>query len=169
MLRDDSLKAAMKQAIDPYSLVQHVADRMLQQIAGADGVMIGLADELGVSTCEAAVVNVSHIGTRVGLDSSLSGLAVKTGQVQRSDYCETDPRVDEEACRRNGVVANICIPLTRSSETLGVLAACSSRARAFDQRDVDMLTKVSAYVSGAIGLAHDLARVNGSIMEITSR
>ena len=157
----------MKAPLDPYSLMQHVADRMLEKVRGADGIMIGLADEMGVSYLWGAGVNVSHVGTRVSLDSSLSGLAIESGEVQWSDDCETDPRVDKEACRRNGVVSNICIPLTRTNETLGVLAACSSRAHAFDQHDLDTLINVSGYVSGAIGLAHDLARVNGSIMELT--
>ena len=80
------LTAAMGQTIDPMHLMQRVTDRTLDLIAVADGVMVGLADDQGVTYVCGAGHRISHLGTRVDLDSSLSGLAVRTGQRDRSGW-----------------------------------------------------------------------------------
>ncbi|MEA2580067.1 MAG: two-component system, sensor histidine kinase [Actinomycetota bacterium] len=118
----EGLLETMSEAIDPVGLMQRVADQTVELIPGADGVMIGLADRQGVSFVWGAGVNASHVGTRVNLDSSLSGLAIRRRQMLWCHDSETDPRVDKEVCRRNSVGSAVCIPLIRERETLGVLA-----------------------------------------------
>src|ERR1039457_6348792 len=86
------LTAAMGQTIDPLRLMQRVTDRTLELIAAADGVMVGLANDHGVTYVCGAGHRVSHLGTRVDLESSLSGLAVQTGLLQRTDDTEDDHR-----------------------------------------------------------------------------
>jgi EAL domain-containing protein (putative c-di-GMP-specific phosphodiesterase class I) len=161
------ITAAMSQTIDPMQLMQRVTDRTLDLIAAADGVMVGLADGQGVTYVCGAGHRVSHLGTRVDLGSSLSGLAVRTGQVQRSDDTSVDPRVDAEACRRLSVASVVGVPLRRGKETLGVLAVNSRRARAFNDDDVALLSRLAEFVSVVIGSACDLERVHKHLVEIT--
>ena len=160
------LTAAMGQTIDPMHLMQRVTDRTLDLIAAADGVMVGLADDQGVTYVCGAGHRISHLGTRVDLGSSLSGLAVRTGQLQRSDDTSVDPRVDAAACRRLSVASLMCVPLRRSHETLGVLAVNAKRARAFNDADVAILTRVAEFVSVVIGSACDLDRVHKHLLEV---
>lgn len=166
MVNGDDFTVALGQEIDPLLLMQRVTDRTLELISAADGVMVGLADHGGVTYVCAAGHCVGHLGTRVELDASLSGLAVRTGQILRSDDTEVDPRVDAEACRRLSVASVVCIPLTRMNETLGVLAVNASRAHAFTDHDVDTLTRLADFVSVAIGSACDLARVSGQLLQL---
>jgi EAL domain-containing protein (putative c-di-GMP-specific phosphodiesterase class I) len=160
------LTAAMGQTIDPMLLMQRVTDRTLDLIAVADGVMVGLADDEGVTYVCGAGHRISHLGTRVDLDSSLSGLAVRTGQLQRSDDTSVDPRVDAVACRRLSVASLVCVPLRRSHDTLGVLAVNAKRARAFTDADVALLTRLAEFVSAVIGSACDLDRVHKHLLDV---
>src|ERR1700676_5431748 len=123
MCNNMSLETAMRKAIEPMRLMQRVADQTVELIPGADGVLIGLADSQGVSFVWGAGPVAEFVGTRVNLDASLSGLAIRTGKVARSDDTENDPRVDKAACRRLSAASNVCVPLFRGNETLGVLAA----------------------------------------------
>jgi EAL domain-containing protein (putative c-di-GMP-specific phosphodiesterase class I) len=159
------LGAAVGEAVDPMRLMQRVTDRTLELISGADGVMVGLADDHGVTYVCGAGHRMSHLGTRVALGSSLSGLAVRTGQTQRSDDTEIDPRVDAAACRRLSVASLVCVPLSRLHETIGVLAVNARRPHAFTDDDVDTLTRLAAFVSSAVGSARELSRVAAQLLE----
>jgi len=153
------LTAAMSQTIDPMRLMQRVTDRTLELIGSADGVMVGLLDGEGVRYVCGAGSQMSDLGTRVELHSSLSGLAIRTGQLQRSDDTESDARVDSAACRRLSVASLVCVPLSRHGMTLGVLAVNATQPSAFSDDDVATLTEVADFVSVVIGSAGDLARV----------
>ena len=161
------LTAAMGQTIDPLRLMQRVTDRTLELIAAADGVMVGLANDHGVTYVCGAGHRVSHLGTRVDLESSLSGLAVRTGQLQRSDDTDADPRVDTAACRRLSVASLVCVPLSRMHETLGVLAVNATRPHAFTDDDLEVLTRLADFVSVAIGSACDLSRVSSQLLGLS--
>ena len=120
----------------------------------------------GVTYVCGAGYAVAHLGTTVDLDASLSGLAVRTGQIQRSDDTEADPRVDAAACRRLSVASLVCIPLTQGHETFGLLTVNSSRAHAFTDADVATLTCLADFVSVAIGSVFDLARVSKQLFAL---
>ena len=158
--------AAMGQTIDPMRLMQRVTDRTLELIANADGVMFGLVDDNEVTYVCGAGNQVSHLGTTVELGSSLSGLAARTGTLQRCDNTETDPRVDTVACRRLSVASLVCVPLTRARETLGVLAVNATHPYAFTDDDVATLTRLADFVSVAIGSAWDLSRVSSQLLDV---
>jgi EAL domain-containing protein (putative c-di-GMP-specific phosphodiesterase class I) len=166
MVRRADLTAALYETVDPVRLMQRVTDRTLELIAPADGVMIGLADAHGVTYVCGAGHRVSHLGTRVDLDTSLSGLAVRTGAMQRSDDTESDPRVDGQACRRLSVASLVCIPLTRRTETLGVLAVNARHPHAFTDDDVAILSRLADFLSVAVGSAYDLSGASTQLLEL---
>jgi GAF domain-containing protein len=159
LTNDASLRASMNETTQPMSFMQAVADQTLGLISVADGVMIGLADELGVSYLWGAGLDAPHVGTRVNLDGSLSGLAIRRGMVLWSDDTEVDPRADRAVCRRNRVGSSVCVPL-RAKRTLGVLAVSALRAHAFKYQDVVLVARLADFVSVAISLPRDPSRTN---------
>jgi EAL domain-containing protein (putative c-di-GMP-specific phosphodiesterase class I) len=165
MVRAVDLTAAMSRAIDPMRLMQRVTDRTLELIAAANGVMVGLADPLGVTYVCGAGHQPSALGTRVDLYTSLSGLAARTGELQFAEDVAADPRVDAEACRRLNVASLVCVPLARQQQMLGVLAVNARCAFAFDDDDIATLTQLADFISVVIGSACDLSRVNAQLLE----
>lgn len=165
-MRVPDLTTAMGQTIDPMGLMQRVADRTMELIPAADGVMVGLADPHGVTYVCGGGHQVSQLGARVALDSSLSGLAIASGRVQRSDDTAVDPRVDADACRRLAVASLVCVPLVRAHETLGVLAVNATRPAAFSDDDVATLSELADFVSVVIGSACDLSRVKAQLVRL---
>ncbi len=159
------LAAAVGEAVDPTSLMQRVTDRTLELIPAAEGVAIGLINHESVTYVSGAGVGSSPVGARVDMDASLSGLAIQTGRILRSNNTQNDPRVDAVACRRLGVVSLVCIPLSRAHEMFGVLAVNASTTHAFSDPDVAVLTRLADFVSVAVGSACDLHRASNQLLE----
>jgi GAF domain-containing protein len=157
----------MSEILQPAQLMQRVADQTLQLISGADGVMLGLADHQGVSYHWGAGRDAANIGTRVDLNASLSGLAIRTRQVQWCDDTTTDPRVDAATCRRNSIGSTICVPLTRGNEILGIVAVSSTHAHAFTHQDISLLTQLADFVGVAITSARDLSRATTQLLGLS--
>lgn len=151
------------EVLDPRSLVQRVADQALEVVAAAEGVLVGLTDEGGLTYICGAGFLKGDVGTTVKLGSSLAGVAAITRDVVCSDDTSTDPRVDAEACRRLGVASSVCVPLCRSGEVLGVMAVSATRPHAFSAADIALLGRLADFLGVAVGLAGDLGRVSADL------
>jgi EAL domain-containing protein (putative c-di-GMP-specific phosphodiesterase class I) len=158
--------AEIVEMLSPHRLVQRVADQAMQMIGGAEGVLVGFSDGHGVTYVGGAGFLVSHVGTSVDMDTSLSGLTIRRREVLCAMDTERDERVDREACRRLRVASTVCVPLCRGDEVLGVMAVSSRRVKAFDQEDVVLLTRMADFMSIAVGLASDLARVGRDLLRL---
>jgi diguanylate cyclase (GGDEF)-like protein len=132
--------------LDLKATMQLIAERG-QELTRASAGVIELAegDEMvyTVTTGEAT----PYLGTRLAVDSSLSGLCVREGRVLRSDETTGDPRVDTEACRRVNANSMICVPLVHQEETVGVLKVYSPQANHFDDADVETLELLSELIA----------------------
>ncbi|MEX2292834.1 MAG: EAL domain-containing protein [Acidimicrobiales bacterium] len=158
--------AAIGDAVDPTSLLRRIADRALELVPSADSVSIALVDDVGMRTVCGAGVGVSGVGTRAELGASLSGLAIETGRVVRSNDTSCDPRVDAVTCRRLAIASLVCVPLSRSYEMFGVLTVNSASPQAFTDVDVAVLTRVADIVSIAVGAACDLHRAGDQLRRL---
>ena len=150
----------------PIDVMQRVTDRTLDLIEPARGVMVGVVDRGGVSYVAGAGNQVTLVGTHVGLDTSLSGRAITSGEVLHSPDTEDDPRVDVEACRRHLVRSLVCVPLQRRGETIGVLAVNAPTAGAFTAAHVERLTRLGGFISVAIASALDLEQVRAELVDL---
>jgi diguanylate cyclase (GGDEF)-like protein len=92
-------------------------------------------------------------GLRLKLSGSLSGRAVRTGEVLVSQDTELDDRVDLAACRRVHARSMIVVPLLHRSRTLGVLKVSSDRPKAFGDNAVDLLEQLAEFIATALGRA----------------
>jgi EAL domain-containing protein (putative c-di-GMP-specific phosphodiesterase class I) len=137
-----------------------VASQAQQLVAGAEGVLIGLADAEEITYVYGSGYLGAHAGVRTLVDSSIGGLSVRTGEVLRCDDTETDPRVDREVCRRLGTRAAVVVPLARGADVFGVLAVGATRPGAFSDDDVAVLGAMADLMSVAVAIAGDLARCN---------
>jgi len=160
------LAAAVASAVDPTSLMQRICDRTTELIATAEGSAISVVDhERVIYVCGSGTS--AHVnGTVVELQGSLSGLAVRSGQVLHARDAREDPRVDAEACARLNVVSLVCVPLSRSGVPFGVLAVNSPQVDAFTPDDVALLTRLADFVSVTVGSAVDLHRVSNDLVHL---
>lgn len=147
-------------------VMQRVTDRTLELMTGAFGVMVGLADETGITYVAGAGNQVDLVGTRVEMTRSLSGLSIRTAQVLRSDDTEDDARVDLEACRRHFVRSLVCVPLQRGDHAIGVLAVNAPEPGVFSDADVVTLTQIAAFITVAISSAFDLYQVSAELVAL---
>src|SRR5690606_20905054 len=92
-------------------------------------------------------------GMRLGLATSLSGLAVGTGAVQCSHDTESDPRVDRAATRLVGARSLLCVPLAGAQEHVAVLKLSAEHPDAFAATDADALARLAAFLTVAIEAA----------------
>jgi GAF domain-containing protein len=107
--------------------MRRVVEQTLALIAVADGAVVEMAGEGHLTYVCAGGSLAEHVGTRLGLGESLSGLAVRTGEALRCENSASDPRVDGEACQRVGALSMVCVPLRRAAEPIGVLKVSAGR------------------------------------------
>jgi diguanylate cyclase (GGDEF)-like protein len=132
--------------LDLEAIMQLIAERGQELTRGNAGVIeLADGDEMvyTVTTGEAT----PYLGTRLRIDSSLSGLCVREGRVLHSPDTGEDPRVDAEACRRVNARSMLCVPLVHREETVGVLKVYSPRAHHFDEADVETLELLSKLIA----------------------
>ena len=134
--------------LDSRTVMRVIADRGLR-LTGASGAVIESieGDEL---------VPQVHIGVsppRLRLADSLSGLCVRTGELQRSDDILDDPRIGHDAYREMGIRSLLAVPLNEEQRTLGVLKVVSSRVGAFTDRDAKALRLLGGLMGAALGHA----------------
>lgn len=157
--REEALRAAVGQAGDPKVLLDRIVAQVLVLVAAAEGATVELVhgDELVYVSCGGALA--AHVGFRLRIEASFSGLSVRSGAVLRCDDSETDPRVDRNACRMVGAVSMLCVPLRGPAGALGVLKVASAKANAFADDDVAVLEALVPFITTAVATASDLARI----------
>lgn len=141
-----------KRGLDLGAVMDLVVERTLS-LVDADGAAIELAEGGDMVYRAAAGTAAPQIGLRLDVNTSLSGLCVRTGETLRCDDSETDPRVDREACRRVGLRSMIVMPLKHNSLTVGALKAMSNQPDKFSDADVQLLGLLSEVVGAAMFFA----------------
>ena len=141
-------QAVAAAGLDSQTVMRVIADRGIR-LTGASGAVIEAieGDEL---------VPQVHVGTeapRLRLADSLSGLAVRSGELQRSDDVFNDPRIGHDAYRKIGVRSLLAVPLTDEQRTLGVLKVVSPRPNAFSDRDAKAIRLLGGLMGAALGHA----------------
>ncbi len=129
--------------------VRHVIAEQSQRLTGATGAVIEAieGDEL---------VPQVHIGTeapRLRVDNSLSGLCVRTGELQRSDDLTSDSRIAHNAYAALGVRSLLAVPLKDEQRTLGVLKVVSTTPNAFTDRDAKAIRLLGGLMGASLGHA----------------
>lgn len=140
--------------LDLRSVMELVVQRAQELTRAAGAVVEQLEGEELVFRAASGLVK-AHLGHRLRIDRSLSGRAVRTGEVLRSDNTEVDPYVDRQAARKIGVGSAIVAPLKHQEKVLGALGVVASTPNAFTDLDVYTLQLMAGFVAGSMSNAAD--------------
>ncbi len=134
--------------LDSQTVMRVIADRGMR-LTGASGAVIESidGDEL------VPQVQIGVVAPRLPLANSLSGLCVRTAELQRSDDVINDPRIGHDAYREMGIRSLLAVPLNDDQRTLGVLKVVSNRPQAFTDRDAKALRLLGGLMGAALGHA----------------
>jgi diguanylate cyclase (GGDEF)-like protein len=99
-------------------------------------------------------------------DASLSGICLRTGEPAYCEDSELDPRVDQAACRAQGLRSMIIVPLRHRGKVVGVLNVNSPQPRAFGPGDVVTVQLIGGAISAAYGHAVDIAAKQRLLTEL---
>jgi hypothetical protein len=131
--------------------LQLLAERA-QYITAASGTAIALRrGEHNDMVCRAAAgSSAPDLGALLSMEHGLSGECVRTRQLLRCDDAERDPRVNREVCRELGIASVIVMPIVGDQQVLGIFELLSGKPRAFDERDLSALLRLSEMVEAAV-------------------
>ncbi len=131
--------------------LQLLAERA-QYITGASGAAIALRrGQHSDMLCRASAgSNAPELGALLSMEYGLSGESVRTRQALRCDDAERDPRVNREGCRQLGIASVVIMPIVTEQQVLGVFELFSGKPRAFEERDVSALQRLSEMVETAV-------------------
>lgn len=123
-----------------------------QYITGASGAAVALRrGQHNDMVCRASAgSNAPQLGALLSMEYGLSGECASTRLPQRCDDAERDPRVNREICRQLGIASVVVMPILSEEQVLGVFELFSGKPRAFEERDVSALLRLSEMVETAV-------------------
>jgi len=131
-------------------------DLILGKIAEAAQSLTG-SSGAAIATLRAEVVicqgrsgdTAPALGTRLSVDSGISGECLRTGKALRCDDTSKDYRADQEVCRQLGLRSLAAVPLLQRDQTVGILEAFSTRPHAFAEEHMDLLAGLAQLAEAA--------------------
>jgi PAS domain S-box-containing protein len=141
-------QAVSAAGLDSATVMRVIAERS-KGLTGASGAVIETieGDEL------VPQVQVGTEAARLKLSSSLSGVCVRTGEVQRSDDTYTDARIGHQFYRQLGIRSLLVVPLRDEQRIIGVIKVVSPQQQAFTERDAKALRLLGGLMGAALSHA----------------
>lgn len=122
-----------------------------QALTRGTGAVVELLDGDWLEYRSASGSLAPHVGLRLKVEGSFSGLAVMSGSVQQCRDSEADHRVNLAACRAVGARSMLAVPLAHRGQRIGVLKTVSSAVEAFDLLDVRALQLAGGILGAVLG------------------
>jgi TonB family protein len=120
-----------------------------QSLTQSSGIAIAMLRE-GVVICLARSGDTAPaLGTRLSVDSGISGECLRTGNTLRCDDATKDYRADQEVCRQLGLRSIAAVPLRHWGETVGILEAFSGQRCSFAEEHMDVLVRLARLAEAA--------------------
>lgn len=150
--REDSGRSLADIAQDDLDAALQLLAERAQYITAASGAAIALRrGEHHDMLCRASAGgNAPELGALLSMDYGLSGESVRTRQVLRCDDAARDSRVNHAVCRQLGIASVVVMPIVSDDQVLGVFELLSGKPRAFEERDLSALRRLSEMVEVAI-------------------
>ncbi|MGE0404965.1 MAG: GAF domain-containing protein, partial [Candidatus Korobacteraceae bacterium] len=128
--------------------LQQIALRLRKTIR-LSGVAIALRDDNGdcVKCVAASGFSAPPVGTVLDPRRGLSAECLRSGDTKVANDSELDPRVNRDACRRNGIRSTVVVPLVRDGSPIGILGVYSERPNYFSDRQVFLLVFIASFIS----------------------
>lgn len=144
-----------------YEALLNAAVDQAGHLTQADGACVEIQDGDEMVYHAAVGLVAPFVGLRLPASGSLSGLTVQTNTPTLCVDCETDPRVDRNACRKIGARSMALVPLRYGRRSFGVLKVMSAAPNAFTENDLSTL----ALFAGFLGATVARARANQALRE----
>jgi PAS domain S-box-containing protein len=141
-------QAIARAGLDSGTVMHVIAERSKGLTRASGAVIESLQDDELIPQ-----VSVGTEAPRLKLATSLSGLAIRTGELQRCDDVASDTRVNHTAYQALGMRSLLVVPLRDSERVLGTLKVVSPEANAFTDRDAKALRLLSGFAGAALGHA----------------
>lgn len=146
--------------LDPY--LQSVTDT-LKEVAGVSSAVVEWieGDQLVYRAVSGEAAR--HIGTRIALEGSLSGLCITRQQPLICRDASTDHRVDRAACDAVGAVSMVVAPVVYEGRSVAVLKLISRQVDQFKAADVSILDAFCACIAVTIA-REEVAQENEKLL-----
>ncbi len=128
--------------------------QQIQNLTPATGAVIELAqgEEMVYRATSGSIDK--YLGLHLNKNDAISGLCIQSRQILQCDDCETDVRVNKEACQKAGARSLVVVPLFYEGNAVGVLKIISSKPHAFNEFDIQTLQLMAGLIGSA--LAHQI-------------
>jgi hypothetical protein len=148
----DGRRSLAEMAYSDLDAALHLLAERAQYITGANGAAIALRrGQHNDMLCRASVgSNAPELGALLSMEYGLSGESVRTHKALRCDDTERDPRVNREGCRQLGIASVVVMPIVSEQQVLGVFELFSGKPKAFEERDISALQRLSGMVETAV-------------------
>jgi TonB family protein len=114
-----------------------------QALTGASGAALAMRQH-GLIICQARSGETApELGTRLSLDSGISGECLRTAQALYCDDTNNDSRVDAEVCRSLGIRSLAVVPLRAKHGVIGILEAFSGLPGSFPDKHLELLDQLA--------------------------
>ena len=123
--------------------------RAAQSITCSSGAAIAMRRDGIVICLSRSGETAPTLGTRLDIDSGISGECLRLGRIVRCDDTSKDGRADLEVCRWLGLRSIAAVPLRERGETVGILEAFSTQPNAFDEEHIDSLRRLAELAESA--------------------
>lgn len=123
------------------------------EITEAEGAVVEMVQGDEIYYHSAVGTLAEHEGTVFDLEGSLSGMAVKTRNVLRSDDTEKDSRVNRDISRTTGTRSIIVAPLIYEDRVVALLKVVSREPDAFNDLDAYSMRLIAGLIAAAMAHA----------------
>ena len=149
---DDARRSLFEMACSDLDAALQLLAERAQYITGATGAAIALRrGEHNDMLCRASIgSNAPELGALLSMEYGLSGESVRTNKALHCDDAERDPRVNREGCRQLGIASVVVMPIVSDRLVLGVFELFSGKPKAFAERDISALQRMSEMVEVAV-------------------
>ncbi len=127
-----------------------VAER-IARITSGSGAAIGILEGNTLRYRAGAGEAALPVGTEVSLESAISVISLRTGQVLRTPNINTETLFDPSLCRERQILSLIAVPIYHDGNIVGVLELYFDRLEGFDEQDIQTCQLMAGLVSEAIG------------------
>lgn len=131
-----------------------------QTLTSADGAIIEIIEGDEFVYHFACGLGKPHLGLRIKVQGSFSGLSLAQERLLICQDSETDDRVNREACRKTHIRSMMVAPITHNGQAMGVLKVASSEANRFGEAQKRSLELMMTLLSATLGRAHEFAEKN---------
>lgn len=149
----NEISAIVSQSLELEDILSAVIDKV-KQVMGLDIVLIFLLDEDKqelklITHREVSEEFVAGLkGLKVG--EGFNGRVAQTGEPLLIEDASEDPRLTREIVRREGMRAEIIVPLKAKGNVVGTLAGAMHESRQFLGEEVELLTAIGSQIGMAI-------------------